>query len=125
MTKIYIVLIVSYPCIICKTGGAFAGCVGGLATGGEPTFTVQWCCDKVAVCVAVGLGILTDTWNAYPCSFACTSILYPGGRKVLKPTISSGCPLNKWLTLVITPGVSMLCDLNSFIISKKSLYTWN
>lgn len=30
----------AYPCIICKTG-AFADCVDGLATGGEPTFTVQ------------------------------------------------------------------------------------
>lgn len=53
----------AYPCMICRTGGALAGWVGGLAMGGEPTFTVQWW-DSVAVCVAVGLGILTDTWNA-------------------------------------------------------------
>lgn len=57
-------------------------------------------------------------------SFCCTSILYPGGKNVLKPTISSGWPLKRSDTLAITPGVSILWDLNSFMISKKSLYTW-
>ena len=41
-------------------------------------------------------------------SLACTSILYPGGRNVLNPTINSGCPLNKLDTRLITPGVSIL-----------------
>ena len=50
-------------------------------------------------------GAVTDT---VPGSLACTSILYPGGRKVLKPTISSGCPLKSDDTLLITPGVSIL-----------------
>lgn len=98
------------------------------------------------------LGAVTDT---VPGSLACTSILYPGGRNVLNPTINSGCPLNRDDTRLITPGVSMLgrkkeitslteslsmksfqwilleqqtCrylwDLNSFIMSRKSLYTW-
>ena len=51
------------------------------------------------------LGAVTDT---VPGSLACTSILYPGGRNVLKPTMSSGCPLNSDETLLMTPGVSML-----------------
>ena len=51
------------------------------------------------------VGAVTDT---VPGLLACTSILYPGGRNVLKPTISSGCPLNSDDTLLITPGVSML-----------------
>ena len=50
-------------------------------------------------------GAVTDT---VPGSLACTSILYPGGRKVLNPTISSGCPLKSDDTLLITPGVSIL-----------------
>ena len=50
-------------------------------------------------------GAVTDT---VPGSLACTSILYPGGRKVLKPTMSSGCPLKSDETLLMTPGVSML-----------------
>ena len=36
------------------------------------------------------------------------SILKPGGRKVLKPTMRSGWPLNSVDTRSITPGVSML-----------------
>lgn len=52
-----------------------------------------------------------------------TSILYPGGKNVLNPTISSGWPLNRHETRAITPGVSIDCVLNSFMISKKSLYT--
>ena len=39
-----------------------------------------------------------------------TSILNPGGRNVLKPTIKSGWPRNKFETLLITPGVSRLKD---------------
>ena len=31
----------------------------------------------------------------------------PGGRKVLKPTMSSGCPLNSIETREMTPGVSI------------------
>ena len=50
-------------------------------------------------------GAVTDT---VPGSLACTSILYPGGRKALKPTMSSGCPLKSSKTLLMTPGVSML-----------------
>lgn len=50
-------------------------------------------------------GDVTDTQEG---SFAWTSILYPGGKKVLNPTINSGCPLNSDETLLITPGVSML-----------------
>ena len=34
--------------------------------------------------------------------------LKPGGRKVLKPTMRSGWPLNSVDTRLITPGVSML-----------------
>lgn len=41
-------------------------------------------------------------------SLACTSILYPGGKNVLKPTMRSGWPLNSWDTRFITPGVSIL-----------------
>ena len=41
-------------------------------------------------------------------SLAWTSILYPGGKKVLKPTIRSGCPLKRFETRLITPGVSIL-----------------
>lgn len=37
-----------------------------------------------------------------------TSILYPGGRKVLKPRIRSLCPRNSSDTQRITPGVLML-----------------
>jgi len=37
-----------------------------------------------------------------------TSILYPGGKKVLNPTISSGWPRNRLETREITPGVSIL-----------------
>lgn len=51
------------------------------------------------------------------------SILYPGGKKVLKPWIKLGCPRNKVETRSITPGVSILCSLKSFIMSKKLLYT--
>ena len=50
-------------------------------------------------------GAVTET---VPGSLACTSILYPGGRNVLKPTMSSGCPLNSDETLLMTPGVSIL-----------------
>ena len=41
-------------------------------------------------------------------SLCLTSILNPGGRKVLKPTIRSGWPRNKLDTLLMTPGVSIL-----------------
>lgn len=73
------------------------------------------------------------------------SMRYPGGRKVLKPDINSGCPLNNIDTRSITPGVSILlrrqfpdggkihCPhahthtydwlLKSFIISRNRLYT--
>ena len=36
------------------------------------------------------------------------SILYPGGRKVLKPWIKFGWPENRVETRSMTPGVSML-----------------
>lgn len=42
------------------------------------------------------------------CPLLWTSILYPGGRKVLKPTMSSGWPLKRLETRLMTPGVSML-----------------
>lgn len=48
-------------------------------------------------------GILTCT-----CSLGWTSIRYPSGKKVLKPTINSGWPLNRFETRWMTPGVSML-----------------
>lgn len=41
-------------------------------------------------------------------SLCLTSILNPGGRKVLKPTMRSGWPRNKLDTLLMTPGVSIL-----------------
>ena len=41
-------------------------------------------------------------------SLCLTSILNPGGRNVLKPTIRSGCPRNRFETRLITPGVSIL-----------------
>ncbi len=47
-------------------------------------------------------------WWTLIVSLACTSILYPGGRKVLKPTIKSGCPLKRFDTRFMTPGVSIL-----------------
>lgn len=47
------------------------------------------------------------------------SILYPGGRNVLNPTIKFGCPRNRVDTRSITPGVSMPWDLNSFIIVRN------
>lgn len=47
-------------------------------------------------------------WCTLIVSFAWTSILYPGGKNVLKPTIRSGWPLKRFDTLFITPGVSML-----------------
>ena len=51
------------------------------------------------------------------------SILYPGGRKVLKPWISSGLPAKSVLTLPMTPGVSIAPLLKSFMISRNRLYT--
>lgn len=48
-----------------------------------------------------------------------TSILYPGGRKVLNPTIKSVWPSKSSETRWMTPGVSMLRDLNSFIMSRN------
>lgn len=57
------------------------------------------------ICVCWPVGAVTET---LPGSWAWTSILYPGGKNVLKPTISSGCPLNNVDTLLITPGVSIL-----------------
>ncbi len=47
-------------------------------------------------------------WCTLIVSLACTSILYPGGKKVLKPTIKSGWPLKRLETLLMTPGVSIL-----------------
>ena len=64
---------------------------------------------RVVICDCP-FGAVTDT---VPGSLACTSILYPGGRKVLKPTISSGCPLKSDDTLLMTPGVSMLGNNNN------------
>ena len=56
--------------------------------------------------IALGVDELGDvTWTE---SFSWTSILYPGGRNVLKPSIKSVCPLNNVETLDITPGVSIL-----------------
>ena len=40
---------------------------------------------------------------------------------MLNPWISSGLPANSWLTLPITPGVSMAPLLKSFMMSKKRL----
>ena len=65
-------------------------------------------------------GAVTDT---VPGSLACTSILYPGGRKVLKPTISSGCPLNSDDTLLMTPGVSILGNNNKKKRTQGKNYT--
>ncbi|KAF9805600.1 hypothetical protein SFRURICE_020985 [Spodoptera frugiperda] len=50
----------------------------------------------------VGDGIDTDTCQSLlyksllTCPLLWTSILYPGGKKVLNPTINSGCPLNRY-----------------------------
>lgn len=62
------------------------------------------CCWGSELIVPVGLGMLTDTWNAQPSLLRWTSILYPGGRNVLKPTINSGNPLNRFDTRWMTPG---------------------
>ena len=50
-------------------------------------------------------GAVIDT---VPGSLACTSIFSPGGRKVLNPTISSGCPCKSDDTLLMTSGGSIL-----------------
>ncbi len=47
-------------------------------------------------------------WCTLIVSLACTSILYPGGKNVLNPTMRSGWPLKRLETLLITPGVSIL-----------------
>lgn len=66
------------------------------------------------------------------------SIRYPGGRKVLNPWIRDGWPRKRVETRSMTPGVSMLqavstarqveathtWPLNSFITSRKRLYTF-
>ena len=50
-------------------------------------------------------GAVIDT---VPGSLACTSILYPGGRKVLKARRSSGCPMKSDDTFLMTPSLSIL-----------------
>lgn len=70
-----------------------------------------------------GVGFDADIWYAAEASwsFMSPSILYMGGRNVLNPIINSRWSLNKFVTRSITVGAPMLCDLNAFIISKKSL----
>lgn len=91
-------------------------------------------------CTVVPIGVVTRiVLGSFP---APHSILYPGGRKVLKPWIRFGWPANSSETRLITPGVSILLLgefrtvlkgshgrrtyvwlLKSFIISKNLLYT--
>ena len=103
--------------------------VVGMSWGTRPWLPIRW----------VPLGVWTMVWKnccrwwpppamlcPWPVSLVCTSILYPGGRKVLKPTISSGCPLNNMETREMTPGVSMDWDLNSCKIKTFTdrAFTW-
>lgn len=62
-------------------------------------------------CTEIPCGVMWWIWPGvvtFTRSLVCTSILYPGGRKVLKPIMRSGWPLNSWDTRLITPGVSIL-----------------
>ena len=47
------------------------------------------------------------------------SMLYPGGKNALNPSISSGCAGNNVDTRWITPGVSMLMVFGYYTPSRK------
>ena len=78
----------------------------------EFPFTDVFLGDKGRGCgiveTVVPIGVVT--LMALGSSPAPHSILYPGGRNVLKPWIRLGLPANKLETRSITPGVSILTD---------------
>ncbi len=63
---------------------------------GPPICVVVWPEGVVTLIMLASLALLRH------------SMRYPGGKKVLNPDISVGCPLNRVDTRSMTPGVSML-----------------
>ena len=74
---------------------------------GFNTFLPPGCVDRPSPPLWPGLG-------QRPCA-------HPGGRKVLKPRMSMRWPWKSWSTRSMTPGVSIDCALNSFMISRNWL----